>query len=338
MRKARLNIFYLTIICIGAIGLLACKAAPPAYEVVQDETGVYTKNSDFMIIRSRPNDSFEAIAQRYYGDSAEAFRLTKINPPLGPSGGQLVSIPLRMTNPANIFSHYYKTIPILCYHQFTDSGNSHHPLVLQQEKFREQLQYLKDNNYQVLRLDELESYLDGKRPIPDKSVVLTIDDGYRSIYTVAYPLLKEFNFPVTVFLYTDFIGGKAALTWQQVKELRQSGLFDFQSHSKTHASLATLPNPDPLEVALLEKEIVTPHAVIEKRLGFEPVYFAFPYGDTSDAAVELLQQEGYRLAFTVQAGGNPVFADRMRLRRAMIYDGDTMETFINKLTTKVAFQ
>jgi len=44
------------------------------------------------------------------------------------------------------------------------------------------------------------------------------------------------------------------------------------------------------------------------------------------------------LAFTVQAGGNPVFADRMRLRRAMIYDGDTMETFINKLTTKVAFQ
>ena len=337
MQKKTNLAFLLTAILLLAL-VQGCQSGAPAYDVISDDSEVYTKNRDYMIIRSRKGDSYEAIAQRYYGNSAEAFRLNRINPPLKSEAGQLVTIPLRMKNPANVYPGYYKTIPILCYHQFTDKDISRHPLVLQKNKFREQLQYLKDNNFQVLRLEELELYLNGERPIPDKSVILTIDDGYRSIYSIAYPLLKEFNFPVTVFLYTDFIGGRAALSWQQINKLRDTGLFNFQSHSRTHASLASLAEKDIQEIEFLENEIVSPDRLIKKKLGTKPVHFAFPYGDSSNAAVELLENEGYRLAFTVQSGGNPTFADPMRMRRAMIYNGDSLESFRRKLTTRVTYQ
>jgi peptidoglycan/xylan/chitin deacetylase (PgdA/CDA1 family) len=151
-------------------------------------------------------------------------------------------------------------------------------------------------------------------------------------------LLEEFNYPVTVFLYTDFIGARAALSWKQVNELRETGLFNFQSHSRTHASLASLPDQGPQQTEFLHNEIITPDRLISKKLGTKPEYFAYPYGDSSDAAVELLEQEGYRLAFTVQAGGNPTFADPMRMRRAMIYDGDSLKSFQKKLITRMTFQ
>jgi peptidoglycan/xylan/chitin deacetylase (PgdA/CDA1 family) len=332
------DVYSLTVVLCAFTLLAGCQANAPAFKVTSDTTEVYTKNRDFMIIRSRKNDSYQAIAKRYYGNSAEAFRLTEINPKLGKAAGQLVTIPLRMKNPANIYPGFYKTIPILCYHQFTDNSTSRHPLVLQKTKFKEQLQYLQDNHYQVLRLEDLELYLNGERPIPDKSVILTIDDGYSSIYSIAYPLLKEFNYPVTVFLYTDFIGAGAALNWDQINQLKKSGLFNFQSHSKTHSSLATLPNPDPQKIDFLRNEILSPDSLISKKLGTKPEQFAFPYGDSSDAAVSILRREGYHLALTVQAGGNPTFADPMRLRRAMIYDGDNMYVFKHKLTTRVSFQ
>ena len=68
-------------------------------------------------------------------------------------------------------------------------------------------------------------------------MVITIDDGYRSTYEVAFPVLKRHSFPATVFLYSDFVGAGDALTWAQMKEMTQSGLIDIQPHSKSHANL-----------------------------------------------------------------------------------------------------
>ncbi|WP_168188268.1 polysaccharide deacetylase family protein [Hahella sp. CCB-MM4] len=257
---------------------------------------------------------------------------------MSPSAGQLVVLPLKNRNPTGVYPGYYKTIPVLCYHQFTDSVTSSHPLVLRQKKFRRQMQYLKDHDYQVLRLEDLSQYLEGDKPIPDKSVILTIDDGYRSIYDVAYPILREFNYPATVFVYTDFVGAGAALTWGQIRELEDGGLISFQSHSKSHASLATGQEPDQAKIDFIQIEIAQPKTVLQHKLGVTSRHFAYPYGDSSETAVKFLESEGYERAYTVQAGGNPTFVDPMRMRRAMIYDTDTLASFKLKLTTREKFR
>ena len=81
------------------------------------------------------------------------------------------------------------------------------------------MEYLARNGYRVIPLAQLARFLDGKEPLPRKSVVITIDDGYRSTYEIAYPILKKYGFPATVFLYSDFVGAADAMTWAQMKEM-----------------------------------------------------------------------------------------------------------------------
>ncbi len=326
-------ILFLTISALGLL-LNGCQTTPPGVSLERNNPDIVTYNNTFLIVKSRQADTYRSLADRYYRDEHQAFRLASINPEITGQAGQLIAVPMVDSIPSNVGSGVLRTIPILCYHQFTKSEHSPHPLVLQASKFRQQLQYLMDNQYQVLDIKDLSSYLGGKKPIPDKAVIITIDDGYRSIYDVAYPMLKEFGYPATVFLYTDFIGGGAALTWTQIKKLKKEGLLSFQSHSKSHASLATLPDPDEDTIEFLRTEILTPHKKIGQKLGRDPIFFAYPYGDSSDMAVKILEDANYELAFTVQSGGNPVFADPMRLRRAMIYDSDTITSFQRKLANQ----
>jgi len=326
-----------TIVLVGAI-VLGCRSRIPGISMPVNPLEVYDYNQDYLVIMSQENDSLEAISERYYGDASQSFRIEELNPSLGEESGQLVVLPLRNNNPTGVYPGYYKTIPILCYHQFTNASTSSHPLVLRQKKFRRQMQYLKDNGYQVLRLYDLDEYLNGNKPIPDKSVVLTIDDGYRSIYEVAYPVLEEFDYPATVFLYTDFIGGGEALTWNQIKELQSSGLITFQPHSKSHISLATLGDPDQAKIDLIRTEVAEPKAILQSNIRVSSRHFSYPYGDSSLTAVTALEEEGYQRAYTVQAGGNPTFSDPMRMRRAMIYDSDSLAIFKLKLTTREKFR
>ncbi|WP_157496893.1 polysaccharide deacetylase family protein [Hahella ganghwensis] len=326
------------VIALVGVMIVGCQSRIPGISMPINTLEVYDYSRDYLIIKSQEKDSFEAISARYYGDASQSFRIKELNPTLEAEGEQLVVLPLRNINPTGVYPGYYKTIPILCYHQFTEASSSSHPLVLRERKFRRQMQYLKDNGYQVLGLDDLDDYFTGKKPIPDKSVVLTIDDGYRSIYDVAYPVLKEFGYPATVFLYTDFVGGGAALSWNQIKELQSSDLITFQPHSKSHTSLATLDDPDQAKVDFIRAEVAEPKAVLQSRIGVSSRHFAYPYGDSSLTAVSVLEEEGYQRAYTVQAGGNPTFSDPMRMRRAMIYDSDSLSIFKLKLTTREKFR
>src|SRR6185369_9796043 len=93
------------------------------------------------------------------------------------------------------------------------------------------------NGYKVLALKDLPAFLQGERALPAKTVVLTFDDGYESVYRHAFPVLRKHGFTATVFVYTDFVGAGDALTWSQIQEMHASGLVDIQAHSKTHVNL-----------------------------------------------------------------------------------------------------
>lgn len=299
------------------------------------------RDPSFAIVRLGSGETVEDIAQRYLGARNQAWQIYELNgyPSAHDNGqnghgvpvatGSLLAVPLQPVNLSGVFADGYRAIPILCYHQFSPGAKAHNQLAVAAQVFEEQLAYLARNGYQVIPLAELDAILSRKLPIPEKTVVLTIDDGYRSIYTIAYPLLKKYNVPATVFLYTDFVGGNAALSWRQLQEMRDSGLIDVQSHTRTHASLAATNNDADQSryKARVRDEIQQAEKMLERHLGKTPRYLSYPYGDSSDYAVGLLRKSGYALAMTVERGANPSFADPYLLRRTMVYNNHTLDDF-----------
>ena len=159
------------------------------------------------------------------------------------------------------------------------------------------MDYLARNGYHVIPLSDLAGFLERGEPVPRKSVVLTIDDGYRSTYEVAFPILRKYGFQATVFLYSDFVGAPDALTWPQMKEMEASGLINIQPHSKTHANLATrlAGETDAKYRDRMRTEVDVPIRLIQDRLAAVPsLAFAFPYGDVNETVVDLLKREGVR--------------------------------------------
>ena len=297
---------------------------PPRVE----EPVIVARTDDFLIVRARTGDSYAALADRFLRDAALADFIADAN------GGQLtagrlVVVPLKPINASNVFADGYQTVPILCYHQFT-TGRSTDLMIMPRDSFVAQMEYLKKNNYNVITLSDLEGFLKTSRPIPPRSVVITVDDGFRSAYDIAFPVLKSYGFRATFFIYTDFLGGGRSLTWPLINEMRASGVIDIQSHSKTHTSFS--PGDGEMETsasyaARIKTELEPPKATLERQLGEPVTQLAYPYGDTSRLAVQLLDERKYSLAVTVERGANASFAPPLMLRRDMVFGNATMEQF-----------
>lgn len=292
-------------------------------------------NEDFVVFQTGKNDTYESLAEEFLGGKQYAEVLERYNPETSITLGGLVAIPKRAINRSSVYINGYQRIPVLCYHQFTEAPKSNSKMVVTRAEFENQMNYLASNGYHVFSLNELAKFLDGKKELPIKSVVITIDDGYKSYLNVAYPILKKFKFPSTMFVYPEFIGAGKALSWQDVKYLSHAPLVDIQSHSKTHDSLSPLPGGESQEdyLSRLKFEVEGAEQILSSRTGQSISYFAYPYGNSSLEIVELLEKKNYELAVTVHKGSNPSFSTPFLLHRTMIYGGDTLDTFIKSLDT-----
>ncbi len=327
--------------CLVGAAVLAqgCVEAPPrqvlSVPAVAREAGpLLGRDNDFAVVVTRSGDDFANLAERYLGDRGKGWWIAEFNGIDAIRPGEPIVIPLRQTNRVGVHGTAYQTIPILCYHRF---GSRSSQLTVTSAAFEAQMDYLARNGYHVVPLARLIGFLDGKEALPRKTVVISIDDGYRSTYEIAYPILRKYGFPATVFLYSDFIGASDALTWSQMKEMADSGLIDIQPHSKTHANLA-LRLPDETESKYrdrVRREVDAPISAIQERLGIRSIAYAYPYGDVTDTVLEQLKRQGVRLAVTVTPGGNAFFAPPQMLRRSMVFGNDSLDVFKAKLVTSM---
>lgn len=288
------------------------------------------RNDEFVVVMPRPGDDFATLAKRYLGDPRRAWWIAEFNGMRRPQPGVDVVIPLRASLLNSVDANGVRTVTILCYHRFNDVRSK---LSISARDFTEQMEYLAVNGYNVIALRDLPAILRGEAPMPPKAVAITIDDGYRSTFEVAFPILVRYGFPATLFLYSDMAGLPAGMTWNQMKELTASGLIDVQPHSKSHSNLA-LRRTDESNAAYLERlrqEIEQPSAEIERRLGQTVYSFAYPYGDANDTVTDLIARRRISVAFTVSPGGNPFFAYPLLLRRTMIFGDDGLAGFRSKL-------
>ena len=128
---------------------------------------------------------------------------------------------------------------VLCYHRFEDKPKD--SLAIKPTDFEAQMQALKDNGITVISMADFLAWRRGEKGIPEKSAIISIDDGYLSGYNVAWPILKKFGYPFTMFIYTDYIkggpkSGGQSISWDQLAEMRDAGV-DIESHTVSHSSL-----------------------------------------------------------------------------------------------------
>ena len=214
-------------------------------------------------------------------------------------------------------------VPILVYH----SVSAHHPgqtdeqrqLTVDTTVFKTQMQYLAENGYRVIPLGTLVDALEGKAALPNRAVVITFDDGWQTQYHHAFPVLQQYGFTATFFIYTKPIGRDDSLymNWNQVREMQSAGM-TIGSHSRTHPLLT---NP----TVSLPDEVGNSRIELERQLGSPPEFFAYPYGATDARVMAAVEAAGYRAARAFPGGSWNSAANLFALRAVFVTDD--MATF-----------
>lgn len=187
---------------------------------------------------------------------------------------------------------------ILIYHKF---GEDKYPTTsVSMEDFKKQMDYLKKNNFNVIHLSKLIDILQRKEDIPPKTVVITIDDGYKSTMR-AYKILKKYRFPFTVFLYMEGVGRYPDyLTHKQIEILKKDPLVEFGNHSYSHRRFAKILKKMDLKSykTLIVEDTLKAERRLKKLLGYVPKVYAFPYGEYTRPMIQVLKEMGYEALFT----------------------------------------
>jgi peptidoglycan/xylan/chitin deacetylase (PgdA/CDA1 family) len=210
---------------------------------------------------------------------------------------------------------------IFCYHRLVDKvrypGTEITPAA-----FEEQMKQLKDAGITVISMQDLLAWKRGEKNIPPRCAVITFDDGWKSQYDVAWPIMKKFGYPFTMFIYTEGVrggslGGGEAITWEQLADMRDNGV-DIQAHSATHQDLREGHNimlvsggkrtrtklSGPEYEQWLQNEVVGSKQLLEQRLGIRVNCFAVPFGNYNEHVKEIARNSGYEAMFTVY--GQPI--------------------------------
>lgn len=193
-------------------------------------------------------------------------------------------------------------VPILLYHRFGPAVAD--SMTVKTAVFASHLEYLQANGYTIIPLRRLVSYIEGEAPPPPaRSVVITADDGHESVFTDMFPLVSRYRIPLTLFIYPSAISNaKYAMTWQQLRKMRDSGLVDIQSHTYWHPNFRK--EKQRLSADAYDKfvrmQMSKSKEVLEQRLGGSVDMLAWPFGIYDDELIIKARQLGYVAGFTLE--------------------------------------
>jgi len=226
---------------------------------------------------------------------------------------------------------YSNKATILMYHSV---GENNLFFNVESKEFIRQIEYLKRKKFNIISLSQLVEWIEKKQVIPKKTVVLTFDDGYQNNHSNVWPILKEYDFPVTIFLAVDLIDQKIGdsqkivldmLNWPQIQEMDQSGLIDFQPHTLTHSELSQI---NPMEA---KREIEESKRIVQEKLNKKCNFFAYPRGNFNQEVVDILKESGFKAGLTIKSGLVSENVDLFKLPRQSINSKTNFEEFKTKL-------
>ena len=217
----------------------------------------------------------------------------------------------------------------LGYHDFTDARSSN-DMILNANDFRDQMQAIRDAELPVISMREFLDWKQGKKPIPQQSVMITIDDGWKATHTLAMDVLKEFDYPFTVFLYKNYVGvGGRSMSPEEIREIAAAG-GTLSSHSVSHANMSDRKGRSAeAYTAWLKEELEESHRFLEENFGDTGAVektLAFPYGIYNDQVLELAREFGYEACFTVNGKKTTWDVEDMEIGRYVVH-GTTLANF-----------
>ena len=213
-------------------------------------------------------------------------------------------------------------VSVLGYHEFS-SKLPDTEMRIQSSKFRKQMEALRDLGKPIISMEQFMKWKSGEGTLPPQSFLITIDDGWKSVYTDAFPVLKELNFPFTIFLYKRYVdGGGRALTTPMIEEMLASGLCSIGSHSVDHPFpskfRAAAKKGEEANLAFLNTEFGDSKAFLEKKFGKSVPTYAYPGGYVTDEMFPVAKKHGYKYLFTVNPGMTRLDTDNLLLPRYII--------------------
>jgi peptidoglycan/xylan/chitin deacetylase (PgdA/CDA1 family) len=267
-------------------------------------------------------------------------------------------------------------VPVLCYHYLRGSGgpirffkvflyvvlslpvlDDNEVWTQTQSAFEKQMRYLHENGYQTITLDDFDEWQHGRKSLPPKPVVITFDDGDRSVYDYAWPILEKYGFNAAYFIITKQVDreweGLDFLTWDQLRELHESRVFTIESHTHDlHYKIGDKYSPSPVFLAASDgrhsfpdydrwedkvlDDLERSRELIATNVGRAPHHLAWPYGGSNEVVDDLALRAGFSRTYLLKEGMNESFAhsddtlsplERVPVRRFAISARTSLRTF-----------
>ncbi len=254
----------------------------------------------------------------------------------------------------------------LCYHDVQDFVHDHYEadsMAISSRNLMAHFAWMKENGYNPISIDQLLAARKGETPLPPKPVLITFDDGLKSIYTRVYPILKVFNYPAVVALVPSWIESKgplgieygadkletdAFMTWKQIRELDRKGLIEFASHSyDLHHGVVSNPQGnkapagttricdmetktyenDKTYRARIRADLAKSVAIMKKKLGKKPRVMCWPYGKYNGITMEIARDLGMPINLTIESDLNKV-EEAHHIRRNLIMSNPTIDGLV----------
>ena len=223
------------------------------------------------------------------------------------------------------------TVPILMYHYLStppaDADAIRQDLSVSPDQFESHLAYLRQAGYETISFQQLIFALSQQAELPPKPIIITFDDGYRDQYENAFPLLRQYGYIATFFIFNQPIDtyNISYLTWEMVIEMHKAGM-EFGSHSYDH------PNLSGKDVDFLVYQILGSKEALEERIG-EPVrIFSYPSGRYDALTIKVLESANFWGAVTTQPGARQSYGRRFELPRVRINGNDSAANLADKLS------
>ena len=235
--------------------------------------------------------------------------------------------------PVSAFCAESFSVPILLYHRLGPVVAD--GMTIKTPVFEAHMKYLRDNGYTVIPLRRLIDAYMGKAPAPGpKSVVIVEDDAHKSVYSDMLPVIRKYRYPVTIFTYPSAISNaKYAMTWDQLRELKKTGLFDIQSHTYWHPNFKQERkklSPEAFE-KLVTTQLQKSKSKLETELGGKVDLLAWPFGIYDDYLLKKASNAGYIATFTIERRHATSNDNIMKLPRYLLVNADSEKAFAQLL-------